>query len=55
MLKTRASGLLPSAVHTWGWAYVHNFDFAYAGLTMRMWAANQRKLLQPYLSIKVII
>ena len=35
MLKTGENVLLPSAMRTWGWACVHNFDFAYAGLTLR--------------------
>jgi len=43
MLKTGENELLPSAVHTWGWACVSSFDFAYVGLTLRAWAANQRK------------
>ena len=35
MLKTRENEFLPSPVHTWGWACVRSFDFAYIGLTLR--------------------
>ena len=31
MLKTGEEGLLPSAVHTWGWACVGRVDLVYVG------------------------
>ena len=43
MLKTGENELLPSVVHMWGWACVCSFDFAYVGLTLCAWAANERK------------
>ena len=43
MLKTRENELLPSVVRMWGWACVCSFDFAFARLTLRMWAVNQKK------------
>ena len=31
MLKTGEEGLLPSAMHTWGWACVGRVDLVYVG------------------------
>ena len=40
LLKTEKHGLLQSTLRTWRWACVCSFDFAYEGLTLRMWAVN---------------
>ena len=40
MLKIGKNEFLPSSVRMWGWAYIYSFDFAYAGLILRMWAMN---------------
>ena len=37
LLKIGENEILPSAVCTWGWTCVCNFDFAYAGLTLRIY------------------
>ena len=31
MLKKGENGLLPSVMHTWGWAYIHRVDLTYVG------------------------
>ena len=40
--QNRRNGLLPRTMSLWGWACVCSFDFAYAELTLRTWAANQK-------------
>ena len=40
LLKTEKHGLLQSTLRMWRWACVCSFDFAYEGLTLRMWAVN---------------